>query len=63
MKCVVLLMASTGMRVGPIPDLKLKHLQEYLINKYTKSQFMRNQENMSITLSAVMNVILQLDLI
>jgi len=28
MKSVILLMASTGMRIGAIPDLKLKHLEE-----------------------------------
>ena len=42
MKCVVLLMASTGMRVGAIQDLKLKHLEElrekiYKITVYEKS--------------------------
>ena len=44
MKSVILLMASTGMRVGAIPDLKLKHLEEinerqiYKITVYGKSK-------------------------
>jgi integrase len=44
MKSIVLLMASTGMRVGAIPDLKLKHLQEikkeniYKVIVYEKSK-------------------------
>ena len=44
MKSVILLMASTGMRIGAIPDLKLKHLQEikgrglYKITVYEKSK-------------------------
>lgn len=32
MKAVVLLMASTGMRVGALPDLKIKHLKKWAIN-------------------------------
>ena len=31
MKSVVLLMASTGIRIGAIPDLQLKHLHSLLI--------------------------------
>jgi integrase len=44
MKSIVLLMASTGMRIGAIPDLKLKQLQEindkqiYKITVYEKSK-------------------------
>ena len=44
MKSVILLMASTGMRIGAIPDLKLKHVQEipdkqiYKITVYEKSK-------------------------
>ncbi len=43
-KSIVLLMASTGMRIGAIPDLKLKHLKEiskekiYKIKVYEKSK-------------------------
>ena len=33
MKIIVLLMASTGMRIGAIPDLKLKHLEEITKDK------------------------------
>jgi integrase len=44
MKSVVLLMASTGMRIGAIPDLKLKYLEDitkekiYKITVYGKSK-------------------------
>ena len=44
MKSVILLMASTGMRIGAITDLKLKHLEEidkekiYKITIYEKSK-------------------------
>ena len=45
MKSVILLMASTGMRIGAISDLKLKHLEEidkqkeiYKITVYEKSK-------------------------
>ena len=44
MKSIVLLMASTGMRIGAIPDLKLKHLEEipdkqiYKITVYQKAK-------------------------
>ena len=44
MKTIVFLMASTGMRIGAIPDLKLKHLEEiakdkvYKITVYGKSK-------------------------
>ncbi len=44
MKSVILLMASTGMRIGAIPDLKLKHLEElpdkqiYKITVYEKAK-------------------------
>ena len=46
MKSIILLMASTGMRIGAIPDLKLKHVQEledkqkqiYKITVYEKSK-------------------------
>jgi integrase len=42
MKSVVLLMASTGMRIGAVTDLKLKHLEEinglYKITIYEKSK-------------------------
>ena len=44
MKSVILLMASTGIRVGQIPELKLKHLQDipdkkiYKITVYEKSK-------------------------
>jgi integrase len=44
MKSVVLLMASTGIRIGAIPDLQLKHLQKtnekglYKITVYERSK-------------------------
>ena len=44
MKSVVLFMASTGMRIGTIPDLKLKYLEDitkekiYKITVYEKSK-------------------------
>ena len=44
MKSVILLLASTGMRIGAITDLKLKHLEEinkekiYKITVYEKSK-------------------------
>lgn len=44
MKSVILLMASSGMRVGPVTDLKLKHLEEipnektFKITVYEKSK-------------------------
>ena len=36
MKTIVLLMASTGMRIGAVPDLKLKHLKELTKEKIYK---------------------------
>jgi hypothetical protein len=29
-------MASTGMKVGALPDIKLKHLKKWIIDPYTK---------------------------
>jgi len=60
MKVIVLLMASTGMRIGGIPELKLRHLEEVAKEeeKIYKITFTREQKR-SITLSSVMNVSLQ----
>ena len=61
MKSVILLMASTGMRIGAVTELKLKHLKE--INKdkekiyFTRLPYMRNLKK-SIILFVVLNVLL-----
>ena len=36
MKTIIILMASTGIRLGAVADLKLKHLEEINKIKYTK---------------------------
>ena len=57
MKSIILLMASTGMRIGAIADLKLKHLKKLQKKRFTRLQFMRNQKK-SIILFVVLSVIL-----
>ena len=36
MKSIILLMASTGIRIGAVADLKLKHLEEIKKKRFTK---------------------------
>jgi integrase len=59
MKCVVLLMASTGMRIGPVTYLQLKHIEEIPQYKCTKLLYTKILKMKGLHF-ALMNVMMQL---